>query len=752
MNEKGKVFPDINKLEEVYVQRLEKGNQQDQTNVEYPETQESAVYGRFDKEEVIACLNEFVRTTAAGTDNIKVPDMKKLPPGHITAIMNLWWGWKIPKEAEQCRTTLLPKKEENLEDVGNWRPITVGNLFMRLYAKLWNKRLRKNTELDEWQKGFVPVDGCFENVKILQEAIKQQKQKKREYNIVFVDLAKAFDTVSHRSIEKGLRRKGVPTQVVDTIMSMYEHATTRITVGGKTNRAIKINAGVRQGCPLSPLLFSLILDELITKVKVLNVGITLGNQKVCIMAFADDLVLLTEDKFHMQILIEETKEFLDQKGLTANAKKCASLRVVPVKGKQSMKVVTSTHRKWGNEGIPSITFKDLVRYLGINLKPDGSMELPRKLWIQYLDKAQLNPIQKVDAIRTIIAAKIQYQLRLSDHGLEEARKLTRILRKFVKKILHLPTWTSTSWIHHRHGCNIPDLTTTVMSSRTKASTMVSEDNAAQFAGERINPTNEERLIKLNLLQYGNKKEEIMKRYEQDIITQNNGRARLTMINSRHKRSWLWNERGLKPGNKLRLIQALSGTLPTMVNKTRGRDNLEEKKCKRCKSGATEDDAHILASCKYNKDLITKRHDYVAKKIAKELVQKNPAAKIWREHSWRYGNEIVRPDITMVNGNECTIIEVTIPYETSNEYIHQRRDQKIEMYKKLIKDELTQVECISGQIIPFVIGALGTITTHTNQDLKKLKLSSIKDALQMTVATGSINILNSHFRRNDFEQG
>ena len=107
---------------------------------------------------------------------------------------------------------------------------------------------------------------------------------------------------------------------------------------------------------------------------------------------------------------------------------------------------------------------------------------------------------------------------------------------------------------------------------------------------------------------------------------------------------------------------------------------------------------------------------------------------------------------MVNGNECTIIEVTIPYETSNKYIHQRRDQKIEKYEKLIKDELTQVECISGQIIPIVIGALDTITTHTNQDLKKLKLSSIKDALQMTVATGSINILNSHFRRNDLEQG
>ena len=196
--------------------------------------------------------------------------------------------------------------------------------------------------------------------------------------------------------------------------------------------------------------------------KKLHVGITLGKQKVCVLAFANDLVLITEDRFHMQLLTEESKEFFDQKGLKANAKKCVSLRVIPVAKKQSMKVITAVHRKWGNEGIPSITFKDLARYLGVDIRPDGSVHLPRQTWINYLEdltKVQLNPIQKVDATRSTNAAKIQYQLRLSDHGLEEARKLTRTLTKYVKKILHLPTWTSTSWIHHRNGCNIADLTT-----------------------------------------------------------------------------------------------------------------------------------------------------------------------------------------------------------------------------------------------------------------------------------------------------
>ena len=267
------VYPDIKEVENAYTKRLEEGNQIDLTDVEFPEDTHSDLYGKFTDNEVRECIRELRRHTAAGIDGTTTPDIRNVPIGHSTAIMNSWWGWRIPKESAQCRTSLLPKKEEGLEKVENWRPITVGNLYMRLYAKLWDKRLRQNVELDERQKGFVPVDGCFQNVKILQEIIKQQRKKRREYNFVFIDLAKAFDTVRHLSIEKGMRRKGIPEQVRSTVLEMYHHATTEVTVGGQTTRKIRINAGVKQGCRLSPLLFNLILDELLEKLKQTEIGV-----------------------------------------------------------------------------------------------------------------------------------------------------------------------------------------------------------------------------------------------------------------------------------------------------------------------------------------------------------------------------------------------------------------------------------------------------------------------------------------------
>ena len=168
---------------------------------------------------------EFKRNTTAIIDGIRTPDIRKFPTRHITSIINLWWGWIIPKEAETCRTTLLPKKDEELDEVGNWRPITIGNLFMRLYAKLWDKRLMLDITLGKRQKGFLPVNRFFENVKILKQTIKQLRKKGKEHNLVFINLAKAFDTVSHNSIEKGLRRKGITEQVRKTVMEMYRGET-----------------------------------------------------------------------------------------------------------------------------------------------------------------------------------------------------------------------------------------------------------------------------------------------------------------------------------------------------------------------------------------------------------------------------------------------------------------------------------------------------------------------------------------------
>lgn len=287
------------------------------------------------------------RKTASGLDLVGIAELNQLTDKQISMIFNRWWGLVIPDTAKECKTTLLPKTIEGKEDVGNWRPITIGNVLMRLYAKVWDKRLRANIKLDDRQKGSVPVHGCYENVKIIQNVMKQQRKRRREYNIVFLDLAKPFDSVSHQSLRNGLRKKGIPQTVVEGIMEMYYHSTTRISIGGRKTKRLNINSGVKQGCPLSPLLFNLIMDELLERLKKRKIVVEVDDELISVIAFADDLVLITEHSSHMAIALTECEQFFKEKGLKVNAKKSASLRVEKGCDRCTQEVVRSKHQVVG---------------------------------------------------------------------------------------------------------------------------------------------------------------------------------------------------------------------------------------------------------------------------------------------------------------------------------------------------------------------------------------------------------------------
>ena len=172
------------------------------------------------------------------------------------------------------------------------------------------------------------------------------------------------------------------------------------------------------------------------------------------------------------------------------------------------------------------------------------------------------------------------------------------------------------------------------------------------------------------------------------------------------RDWIWTKRGLKVGDKIRAIQALSCALPTKINKTRGNSDISVKRSKYGKS--IEDDTLILNNCELNHQFIVKRHDHLLGKIAKELKRSNKTATVWIEKHWRQDQQLVKPDNTMVVDEHCKIVEVTCPYETNIDYLNQEAQDKINKYKPLL-NELNQVECDSGEVISLVIGCLGTIT-------------------------------------------
>ncbi|NXC11752.1 PO21 protein, partial [Orthonyx spaldingii] len=88
--------------------------------------------------------------------------------------------------------------------------------------------LTKACPINTRQKGFIRATSCSENLKLLQLLPKHAKKEHKDIAVVFVDIAKAFDTVSHQHILMGLRQRRVDPRIIKLIQNMYENTTTCI--------------------------------------------------------------------------------------------------------------------------------------------------------------------------------------------------------------------------------------------------------------------------------------------------------------------------------------------------------------------------------------------------------------------------------------------------------------------------------------------------------------------------------------------
>lgn len=159
------------------------------------------------------------------------------------------------------------------------------------------------------QRGFRPLDGTLANSLILEHYIRSRRSTRKPYNVIALDVRKAFDTCSHNSLERALFRVGIPAQITSYILNTFNSATV-IKLGPHSTRPLKFNRGVKQGDPLSPLLFNILIDELLTKLHTLPVGGTIGPNIRCpAMAFADDLVLLEDDEAQFPINLGLVNDF-----------------------------------------------------------------------------------------------------------------------------------------------------------------------------------------------------------------------------------------------------------------------------------------------------------------------------------------------------------------------------------------------------------------------------------------------------------
>jgi hypothetical protein len=124
-----------------------------------------------------------------------------------------------------------------------------------------------------------------------------------------------------------LAKRGILTPIIDLIENMYKNCKTEIKTKGGIGVDIGILRGVKQGDPLSPLLFNICMEPLLEAVEENTEGLKINERnKIPILAFADDIVLLRTDKKEAQKL-SMVQEYLKSLGMNMSEEKCLTIHV-----------------------------------------------------------------------------------------------------------------------------------------------------------------------------------------------------------------------------------------------------------------------------------------------------------------------------------------------------------------------------------------------------------------------------------------
>ena len=168
---------------------------------------------------------------------------------------------------------------------------------------------------------------------IIERSIEMQKT----VFLCFVDFEKAFDTVEHEELVKILESTGMDGKDTRLIGNLHWNQKAAVRIENEVTDWTEIKRGVRQGCVLSPDLFSLYSQVVMDALEDLE-GISIGGRNVNNIRYADDTVLIADSEKKLRALVNKLKDECESNGLRINVDKTNTLTVTKIKEKVNVTI------------------------------------------------------------------------------------------------------------------------------------------------------------------------------------------------------------------------------------------------------------------------------------------------------------------------------------------------------------------------------------------------------------------------------
>lgn len=286
--------------------------------------------GQLSSEECKTALFSLSNNKSPGSDGFSVEFYKHFWPligDVVTNSLNYsYQNVKMSDEQGRGIITLIPKPNKDPTHAKNYRPISLLNVDYKLCSKALASRLKSviSYVVNDNQTGFVKGRFIGENIRYILDSIDYCKDNDVRGFILLIDFEKAFDKLEWGFIYSCLRYFNFKDSFIQWISTLYSNATACVCNNGFSSSFFNISRGVRQGCPISPYLFTICVELLALCIHSSPEisGLSIMGHETRIIQYADDTCLFLDGSYSSLKAVEKIfRSFQISSGLTVNFEK-----------------------------------------------------------------------------------------------------------------------------------------------------------------------------------------------------------------------------------------------------------------------------------------------------------------------------------------------------------------------------------------------------------------------------------------------
>ena len=335
-------------------------------------------------------------------------------------VINIKDEEQLSRSMKKGVISLFYKKKGDKTDLKNFRPISLLNVDYKLISRVLANRLKQvmSRIISPEQTCCVPGRDIADNIMSIRDVIDLISLNNKEGYIVKIDQEKAFDRVSHNFILKVLKKFNFGNHFISWIKLLYKDIKSRVKINGHLTPYFSITRGVRQGCPISMMLYCIVAEPLNNLIRHRHendgIQITHGINSI-IFQHADDTTITVNDVQSVENVFNSIDIYCKATGAKVNIDKSEVL------------CIGNANNNDASFKIPVSINKECVKILGVYLGPKKKM------------CEQLNWANKISKIKTLIHLWSQRKLTLKGKAIVWNTLLITKLWYIVSTI-NVPNW------------------------------------------------------------------------------------------------------------------------------------------------------------------------------------------------------------------------------------------------------------------------------------------------------------------------